>query len=63
MKRITAALLAGLALSSLAYAADPEITADPHACPAGTTDATPYYKWANGHLVRDGWFCENRAAD
>lgn len=36
MKRITAAWLAGLALS---------------------------YKWANGHLVRDGWFCENRSAD
>ena len=63
MKRITAALLASLALSTLAYASEPEIVADPQACPAGITGATANYKWANGHLVRDGWFCENRSAD
>ena len=63
MKRFTAALLAGLALSTLANAADQEIVADPQACPAGTTEASPNYKWLNGHLVRDGWSCENRSAN
>jgi hypothetical protein len=56
-------LLAGLALSASALAFGQETVDNPQACPAGTTDATPYYKWANGHLVRDGWFCENRSAD
>jgi hypothetical protein len=63
MNRFTATLLAALALSASVQAFGQETANDPQACPAGTTDATPSYKWANGHLVRDGWFCENRSAN
>jgi hypothetical protein len=63
MNRLTVTLLAGLALSASALAFGQETVDNPQACPAGTTDATPSYKWANGHLVRDGWFCENRSAN
>jgi hypothetical protein len=63
MYRITAALLAGLALSTLAYASGPEIVADPQACPAGTTDVSANYEWADGHLVRNGWSCESRSVN
>ena len=63
MNRFTVALLAGFALFATLPAFGQETVNDPQACPAGTTDATPNYKWANGHLVRDGWFCEDRSAN
>jgi hypothetical protein len=63
MKRTTATLLASLALCASAHAFGQETVSDPQACPAGTTEASPNYKWENGHLVRDGWACVNRSAN
>ena len=60
MKRLAAALLAGLALSASAHDSGWHIVPDPKDCPAGNTDASAYYQWQNGRFVRDGWVCEMR---
>jgi hypothetical protein len=63
MKRLAAAaLLLGLALSASAQDFGREFVADPNNCPADT-DASPYYKWQDGHFVRDGWVCEPHATN
>jgi hypothetical protein len=63
MKRSTTTFLASLALSASAHAFGQETAADPQACPAGTTVASPDYKWENGHFVRDGWACVNQSGN
>jgi len=63
MRKIAAALLlAGVALSASAYDFARDTVANPQECPAGT-DASPNYKWQNGHFVRDGWACQVQSYD
>ena len=58
MRKIAAALvLSGFALSASAFDFARDTVANPAECPAGS-DASPNYKWQNGHFVRDGWVCE-----
>jgi hypothetical protein len=61
MKRIIATLfLAAFASASFAQVSDESGSthvANWQNCPADTTP-NAYYKWQDGHLVRDGWDCQ-----
>ena len=58
MRKIaTALILSGFALSASALDFGRSTVANAQDCPAGS-DASPNYKWQNGHFVRDGWVCQ-----
>jgi hypothetical protein len=62
MRKIAAVvLLSGFALSASAYDFG-DVVSNPAACPANS-DASPHYKWQNGHFVRDGYVCQIHQGD
>jgi hypothetical protein len=62
MRKIAVVLLSLFALSASAYDYGRDIVSDPQACPANS-DASPNYKWQNGHFIREGWVCQIHQGD
>jgi hypothetical protein len=63
MKKLTAAVLAGAALSTSAQAFDAVTVANFADCPAGSAATIPVYEWQHGRFVRVGWKCESVYSD
>ena len=60
MKHVVVSLcLSAFAGISFAQSTGRTVVPQPQDCP-GETTPNVYYKWQDGHLVRDGWICQER---